>query len=76
MSKELQEKLKQKLDRDELELSIDDFNDLTCSLIGLGKKRYYSALKNPRSATRSKSFRAMYITDSIRSCYSVLNLLN
>ena len=68
MFKELQEKLQQKLDRDELELSIDDFDDLTASLIGLGKKRYYSVLKNPRSA--------MYVTDSIKSVYSVLNLFN
>ena len=66
--KELQEKLKRKLDRDELELSIDDFDDLTASLIGLGKNRYYSVLKNPKSA--------MYLTDSIKSCYCVLNLLN
>ena len=68
MFKELQEKLQQKLDRDELELSVDDFDDLTASLIGLGKKRYYSVLKNPRSA--------MYVTDSIKSVYSVLNLFN
>ncbi len=65
---ELQVKLQQKLDKDELELSIDDFDDLTSSLIGLGKKRYYSVLKNPRSA--------MYLTDSIKSCYTVLNLLS
>ena len=68
MFKELQEKLQQKLDQDELELSVDDFDDLTASLIGLGKKRYYSVLKNPRSA--------MYVTDSIKSVYSVLNLFN
>lgn len=65
---ELQEKLKQKLNRDELELSIDDFDDLTASIIGLGKKRYYSVLKNPRSA--------MSLTNSIKSVYSVLNLFN
>ena len=68
MFKELQAKLQQRLDRDELELSIDDFDDLTASIIGLGKKRYYSALKNPRSA--------MYLTDSIQSCYYVLDLLS
>ena len=67
MFKELQEKLQQKLDREELELDEDDFNDLTDSIIGLGKKRYYSVLKNPRSA--------MYLTDSIKSCYCVLDLL-
>ena len=67
MFKELQEKLQQKLDRDELELSIDDFDDLTASIIGLGKNRYYSVLKNPRSA--------MYLTDSTRSVCSVLDLL-
>jgi len=67
MFKELQAKLQQKLDRDELELSIDDFDDLIASLIGLGKKRYYSVLKNPRSA--------MYLTDPTKSCYSVLSLL-
>ena len=66
MFKELKAKLQQKLDRDELELSIDDFDDLTASLIELGKKRYYSVLKNPRSA--------MYLTDPTKSCYSVLNL--
>ena len=68
MFKELQEKLQQKLDRDELDLSRDDFDDLTTSIIGLGKKRYYSVLKNTNSA--------MYLTDSIKGCYSVLNLLN
>ena len=47
MFKELKEKLQQKLDRNELDLSIDKFDDLTGSLIGLGKKRYYSVLKNP-----------------------------
>ena len=66
--KELKEKLERKLYRDELELSIDDFDDLTSSIIGLGKKRYCSVLKNPRSA--------MYLTDSIKSVYSVLNLLS
>jgi hypothetical protein len=68
MFKELREKLQQKLDRRELELSIDEFDDLTASIIGLGKNRYCSALKNPKSA--------MYLTDSIKSIYSVLNLLN
>ena len=68
MFKELKEKLQQKLNREELELSIDDFDDLTASLIGLGKKRYYSVLKNPRSA--------LYLTDSTKSCYCVLDLLN
>ena len=68
MFKELKEKLQQKLDREELELSIDDFDDLTASIIGLGKKRYYSVLKNPMSA--------MYLTDSIKSVCSVLDLLN
>ena len=68
MFKELQEKLQQKLDRDKLELNIDDFNDLTDSLIGWGKKEYYLVLKNPRSA--------IYITDKDESCYSVLGLLN
>lgn len=68
MFEELQEKLITKLNRDELELSIDDFVDLTASIIGLGKKRYYSVFENPRSA--------MYLTDSIKSCGSVLNLLN
>lgn len=68
MFKELQAKLQQKLDRKELEQSIDDFDDLTASLIGLGKKRYYSILKNPRGA--------IHLTDSIKSCYSVLDLLN
>ena len=68
MFKELQGKLQQKLDRKELELSIDGFDDLTGSIISLGKKRYYSVLKNPRSA--------MYLTDSIKSIYSVLNLFN
>ena len=83
MFKELQGKLKQKLNREELELSIDDFDNLTASIIGLGKNRYYSVLKNPRSA--------MYLTDpvSIRrvlcgklptqkptSCYYVLDLLS
>ena len=68
MFKELQGKLQQRLDRDELELSIDDFDDLTASLIGLGKKRYYSVLKSPRSA--------MYLTDSSKNCYCVLDLLS
>ncbi|MGK7949910.1 MAG: hypothetical protein AB4368_14275 [Xenococcaceae cyanobacterium] len=68
MFQELQVKLQQRLDKDELELSKDDFDDLTSSIIGLGKKRYYSVLKNPRSA--------MYLTDSIKSVYSVLNLLS
>ena len=68
MFKELREKLQQKLNRDELELDEDDFNDLTDSIIGLGKNRYYSVLKNPRSA--------MYLTDPVSSCYYVLNLLN
>jgi hypothetical protein len=67
MFKELQEKLRQKLDRRELELSIDEFDDLTASIIGLGKKRYYSVIKNPRSA--------MYLTNSTKSCYTVLDLL-
>lgn len=67
MFKELQRKLNTKLDREELELSIDDFDDLTASIIGLGKERYRSVLKNPRSA--------MYLTDSTKSCYAVLNLL-
>ncbi|WP_036487307.1 hypothetical protein [Myxosarcina sp. GI1] len=68
MFKELQEKLQQKLDRDELELDEDDFDDLTDSIIGLGKKRYYSVLRNPRSA--------LSISDSIKNCYIVLDLLN
>ena len=68
MFKELQAKLSQKLDRDELELSIDKFDDLIASLIGLGKKRYYLLLKNPRSA--------MSLTDPTKSCYAVLNLLS
>ena len=68
MFKDLQEKLKQKLNREELELGIDNFDDLTASIIGLGQKRYYSALKNPNSA--------MYLTDSIKSVYTVLNLLS
>ena len=68
MFKELQEKLKQKLERNELDLSRDDFDDLTASIIGLGKNRYYSVLKNPRSA--------MYLTDPVSSCYYVLDLLN
>ena len=68
MFKELQRKLQQKLDRDELELSIDDFDNLISSLIGLGKKRYYSVLKNPRSA--------MYLTDPVLSCNHVLDLLS
>ena len=67
MFKELQGKLQQKLDREELELSIDEFDNLTASLVGLGKKRYYSVLKNPRSA--------MYLTDPTKSCYAALNLL-
>jgi hypothetical protein len=67
MFKELQEKLQQKLDRNELELNNDGFDDLTVSIIGLGKKRYYSVIKNPRSA--------MYLTNSTKSCYTVLNLL-
>ena len=67
MFRELQEKLQQKLDKDELDLSRDDFDNLTASIIGLGKNRYYSVIKNPRSA--------MYLTDSIKSVYSVLNLL-
>ncbi len=66
--KELHEKLQSKLDRDELELSIDEVDDLISSIIGLGKKRYYSALKNPHSA--------MYLTYSTNSCYTVLDLLN
>ena len=68
MFKELQTKLQQKLDREELELDEDDFNDLTDSIIGLGKKRYYSVLKNPRSA--------MYLTDSTNNCSYVLDLLS
>ena len=68
MFKELQGKLQQKLDRNELGLDRDDFDDLTDSIIGLGKKRYYSVLKNPRSA--------MYLTDPVSSCYYVLDLLN
>ena len=68
MFKELQENLKTKLHREELELSIDEFDDLTASIIGLGKKRYYSVLKNTRSA--------IYMIDPIKSCGSVLNLLN
>ena len=68
MFKELQEKLQQKLNRNKLDLSKDEFNDLTASIIGLGKKRYCSVLKNPRSA--------MYLTDPIKSCGSVLSLLN
>ena len=68
MFKELQKKLQQKLDRDEIDLNSDDFNDLTDSIIRLGKKKYYSVLKNPRSA--------LYLTDSIKSCYSVLDLLS
>ena len=67
MFKELQEKLQQKLDRNELDLNRNDFDDLTASIIGLGKKRYYSVLENPQSA--------MYLTDSIKSVYSVLYLL-
>ena len=66
--KELQEKLITKLDRDELELSIVMHEDLISSLIGLGKKRYYSVLKNPRSA--------MSLTDTTKSCDRVLDLLN
>ena len=66
--KALQEKLLQKLGRDELDLSRDDFKDLTASIIGLGKNRYYSVLKNPRSA--------MYLTDPVSSCYYVLDLLS
>ena len=68
MFKELQGKLKQRLDRNELELDEDDFNDLTDSIIGLGKKRYYSVLKNPRSA--------IYLTNPVSSCYYVLDLLS
>ena len=68
MFKELQAKLQQKLDKGELELSIDEFDDLIASLIGLGKKKYYSVSRNLRSA--------MSLTDSIKSCYTVLNLLN
>ena len=68
MFKELQAKLQQKLNRNKLELNIDEIDDLTASIIGLGKKRYYSVFKNPRSA--------MYLTDSIKSVYSVLNLLS
>ena len=64
--KELQKKLKGQLDREELELSIDEFDDLIASLIGLGKKKYYSALKNPMSA--------MHLTDSIKNCSRVLDL--
>lgn len=64
--KELQKKLEGQLDRGELELSIDDFDDLTASIVGLGKKRYYSVLKNSRSA--------MYLTDSIKNCSYVLDL--
>lgn len=67
MFKQLQEKLEQKLDRDELELKRDEFDDLIASLIGLGKKRYYSVLKNPKSA--------MSLTDPTKSCYTVLNLM-
>ena len=66
--KELQKKLERKLDRNELELSIDEFDDLIASIIGLGKKRYYSVIKNPQSA--------MYLTNSTKSCYCVLDLLN
>ena len=68
MFKELQGKLKQKLNRNELDLSRDDFDDLTASIIGLGKKRYCSVLRNPRST--------MYLTDPLKSCGSVLSLLN
>ena len=68
MFKELQENLNTKLNREELELSIDSFDDLTASIIGLGKRRYYSVLTNTRSV--------IYITDPIKSCASVLNLLN
>jgi hypothetical protein len=76
MFKELHEKLKRRLNRHDLELSVDDFDQLIMNLIDLGKKDYYSVLKNPRSATRSKSFRAMYLTDPSQSCYYVLDLLN
>ena len=68
MFEELQGKLQQNLDREELELNIDEFDNLTASIIGLGKKRYYSVLKNPNIA--------MYLTDPIKSVYSVLNLFN
>jgi hypothetical protein len=68
MFKELYEKLKQKLNRDDLELSVDDFDQLIMNLIDLGKKDYYSVLKNPRSA--------MYLTDPVASSFYVLGLLN
>jgi hypothetical protein len=67
MFKELHEKLQQKLDRHDLELSVDDFDQLIMNLIDLGKKDYYSVIKNPRSA--------MYLTDPVQSCYYVLDLL-
>ena len=66
--KELKEKLEGQLDRAELKLSIDEFDDLIDSLIGLGKKKYYSVLRNPRSA--------IYLTDPTKNCYIILDLLN
>jgi hypothetical protein len=68
MFKELHEKLKRRLNRHDLELGVDDFDQLIMNLIDLGKKDYYSVLKNPRSA--------MYLTDPSQSCYYVLDLLN
>ena len=68
MFKELHEKLKRRLNRHDLELGVDDFDQLIMNLIDLGKKDYYSVLKNPRSA--------MYLTDPSQSCYYVLDLMN
>ena len=65
---ELRKKLQQGLDRKELELSVIGFDKLIIFIINSGKKRYYSVLKN--------SLSAMYLTDTVQSCYCVLELLS
>ena len=50
MFRDLQKRLMKGLDQFELELSDDNFSDLTAHIIGMGRNEYYQVLKKPREA--------------------------